>query len=265
MPAEVFRRALADHRRALIGWCIGATAYAAMLASIFPSIQSSPDLDKIIESYPEALKELIGISGGIGTGPGYLDVEFFNLILPLFLLVLAIGSGARQIAGEEDAGRLELLLAYPLRRRSAVLAKGAVVAAETAVVALAAFAALAILDPVADLGLSLDRLAAGIFGVALIALLHGWLALAVGGAGGGRGLAIGAAAALAAAGYLINGLHELAGWLDPFRFLSSFWLVGTSPLEQGLNWWGVLVVVLAAAVVLVAGTQLFERRDLRVP
>ena len=265
MPAELLRRGLADHRRALIGWCLGAAAYAAMLASIFPSIKSSPDLDKLIQNYPQALKDLVGISAGIGTGPGYLDVEFFNLILPLLLLVLAIGSGARQIAGEEDAGRLELLLAYPLRRRDAVLAKGALVLAETAIVAAATFVALAILDPIASLDLSMSRLAAAVLGVALVALLHGWLALAIGSAGGGRGLAIGVAAGLAAAGYLINGLHAVAGWLDPFRFLSSFWLVGASPLENGLDWWGVLVVFLASVALLAAGMKLFERRDLRVP
>ena len=265
MPTELLRRGIADHRRALVGWSIGAAAYAAMLASIFPSIRGAADLNKLIANYPEALKELLGVSAGITTGPGYLDVEFFNLILPLLLLVLAIGSGARQVAGEEDAGRLELLLAYPLRRRDTVLVKGTVVTAETAVVAAAVFVALLILDPIANLGLSTGKLAVAVLGVALIALVHGWLALTVGAAGGSRGLAIGIPAALAATGYLVNGLHGLAGWLDPFRFLSSFWLVGTSPLENGLNWWGVLVVTLAGAVVLAVGTKLFERRDLRVP
>ncbi len=56
--------------------------------------------------------------------PGYLDAELFSFMLPLFVLVLAIGSGARAFAGEEDAGRLELVLSYPVRRSRAVLAKG---------------------------------------------------------------------------------------------------------------------------------------------
>ncbi len=267
MPAELVRRGIADHRRALLGWCLGIAAYAAMLGSIFPSIHKSPGLDKLVQNYPAALKDLFGVAGpaSLQTGRGYFDVEFFNLILPLFLLVLAIGSGARQLAGEEDAGRLELLLAYPLRRRDTVLAKATVVAADTAVVAAAAFVALLVLDPISGLNLDLGRLALGVLGVALVALLYGWLALTVGAAGGGRGLAIGVPAALAAAAYLVNGLHGLAGWLDPFRFLSTFWLVGTSPLENGLRSWGVLVVVLVAAAVLAAGMGLFERRDLRVP
>jgi ABC-2 type transport system permease protein len=267
MPTELIRRGLADHRRALVGWSLGLAAYAAMLGSIFPSIHTSPGLDKLVQNYPQALKDLFGVSGpaSLATGRGYFDVEYFNLILPLFLLVLAIGSGARQLAGEEDAGRLELVLAYPLRRRDAALAKAVVVAADTGVVAAVAFAALVVLNPISDLKLSLGRLALGVLGVAVVAVLHGWLALTVGAAGGSRGLAIGVPSAFAAAAYLINGLHGLAGWLDPFRFVSSFWLVGTSPLENGVNGWGVLVLVLAAAAVLVACAQLFERRDLRVP
>ena len=72
-------------------------------------------------------------------------------------------------------------------------------------------------------------------------------------------------AAVAAAGYLVGGLHELAGWLDPFRFLSAFWWIGSSPLQNGTHGWGVLVVAAAALAVLTAATLLVERRDLKVP
>jgi ABC-2 type transport system permease protein len=238
-----------------------------MLAAIFPSIQGSPELDELVEAYPEALKSLFGISGtgSLTTGAGYMDIEFFSLILPLLLLVLAIGSGARQIAGDEDTGRLELMLAYPVPRRGAVLAKALVVAAETALVAGAATLALAVLTPIADLGLSYGRLLAATAGIAGVALLHGWLALALGAAGAGRAVAIAVPGALATAAYLVNGLHELAGWLDPFRFLSSFWLIGGSLLQNGPNSWGLLAVAAAAGATLAAGVLLFERRDLRVP
>ena len=189
-------------------------------------------------------------------------------MLPLFLLVLAIGSGSRQLAGEEDAGRLELVLAYPVRRRDAVLAKGVVVATETlVVVAAAASSRSSILNPIADLNLSLGRLAVGVLGVALIALLYGWLALAVGAAGGDRALAIGVPAALAAAAYLVNGLHELAGWLDPFRFAvdvlarrharrsrTALQLVGRARHRPGRGGRDPR-----------RGMRALERRDLRVP
>ena len=63
----------------------------------------------------------------------------------------------------------------------------------------------------------------------------------------------------------MNGLHGVAGWLDPFRFLSSFWLVGSSPLQGGTKGWGIVAVVAVAAVALVAGASLVERRDLETP
>lgn len=213
------------------------------------------------------LKSLFGIAegGSITSGAGYLDIELFSLMLPLLVLMLAIGSGARTFAGEEDAGRLELVLSYPVRRRDAVLAKGAAVAAEIVLVCAAAGLAIALLDPLVGLDLSFGHLGGAVLSLAVLGVLHGWIALAVGAAVPSRALAIGIPAGVAAAGYLVNGLHELAGWLDPFRFLSPFWLVGSSPLQSGIDVWGPLVVLAVAAAVLAVGSLLVERRDLETP
>jgi ABC-2 type transport system permease protein len=186
-------------------------------------------------------------------------------MLPLFVLMLAIGSGARTFAGEEDAGRLELLLSYPVRWRDAVLAKGLAVASEVLLVAVAAGLGLLVFDPIVGLDLSTGRILTATASLAALGLLHGWLALAVGAATSSRALAIGVPAALAASGYLVNGLHSIASWLDPFRFLSPFWLVGSSPLQGGAREWGILVLAIVAIPVLVAGSLLVERRDLKTP
>lgn len=266
-PAELLRRGVRDHRRALAGWCVGVVAYVALVAAIFPSIESSPEFDELIESYPDVLKQLFGIAegGSITSGAGYLDVELFSFMLPLLVLVLAIGSGARTFAGEEDAGRLELVLAYPVRRRDAVLAKGVAVAVEVAIFCVAAGAAILVLDPLVGLDLSLTDVAAALASLVALGLVYGWLALAVGAAVPSRALAVGVAAGMAAADYLVDGLHELAGWLAPFRFVSPFWLVGSSPLQGGVDALGFVVVLVAAAGILVAGAVLVERRDLEVP
>jgi ABC-2 type transport system permease protein len=258
---------LNDHRRGLIGWCVGVVAYVAVVASIFPSIESSPEFDELIENYPEVLKSLFGITEGasLTSGAGYLDVELFSLMLPLLVLVQTIGAGASTFAGEEDAGRLELVLAYPIRRRDAVLTKGAAVSSQVLLVGAAAGIALLAFDPLVGLELSYGNLAQAIAGLAVLGVFHGWLALGVGAAVPSRALAIAVPTGVAAVGYLVNGLHEIAGWLDPFRFLSPFWLVGSSPLQNGVDAWGTLTVALAAVAVLVAGSLLVERRDLQTP
>jgi ABC-2 type transport system permease protein len=241
--------------------------YVGLIVAIFPSIEGSPEFDELLESYPEVLKSLFGIAegGSITSGPGYLDAELFSFMLPLFVLLLAIGSGARTFAGEEDAGRLELLLSYPVRRREAVVAKGLAVGVEVLLVCAAAGLALLVFDPLVGLDLATRNIAGAMGSLAALGLLHGWLALTVGAATSSRALAIGVPAGLAAAGYLVNGLHGIAGWLDPFRFVSSFWLVGSSPLQGGADSWGALAVIVAAVAVLAAGAVLVERRDLRTP
>ena len=186
-------------------------------------------------------------------------------MVPLLAIALAIGSGARALAGEEDAGRLELVFAYPVLRRNAVLAKGAAVGLEVAAFCVAVYAALALASPVFGLDLPFGRLAGGVLGIGLLALLHGWLALAVGAAWPSRALAIGIPAALAAAAYLVGGLHQLASWLDPLRFASSFWWIGQAPLSNGVPWSHLPVVGGAAVVALVAAGWLIERRDLETP
>lgn len=265
MAAELLRRGLLDHRRALVGWCIGIVGYCVLIASIYPSIKGFSGFEKLVQQYPSALKSLFSIGGDITTGAGFLDTELFSLMLPLLVLTLAIGSGARTFAGEEETGRLELVLAYPLRRRNAVLAKAAALAAELAVVCAVGFLALAALDGLIGLGLNFGHLAGAILGVAVLGLFYGWLAVAVGASWPSKLLALGVPAGYAAAAYLVGGLHALASWLDPFRVLSPFWLIGQAPLENGVDSWGVLVVAVAAALVLVTGAILVERRDLELP
>jgi len=267
MAVELLRREIVDHRRALLGWCVGIAGYVALIASIFPSIEGSADLNDLIESYPDVLKSLFGItgSGDLTSGAGFLDAELFSFMLPLFILVLAISSGARTLAGEEDAGRLELVLAYPVRRRNVVVAKGLAVSIEVLVACVAAIAAILVFDVIVGLELSLGHVAGAFASLLALGLFYGWLSLAVGAAYPSRALALGVAAGVGAAAYLVGGLHDLAGWLDPFRFLSPFWLVGQSPLQGGTDAVGVVVVLLAAIVILVLGAILVERRDLEVP
>jgi len=237
----------------------------ALLCAVFPSIENSPAFSKLVESYPDALKTIFGLSGDFTTGAGYLDAELFSLMLPLLAIVLAIGSAARSLAGEEEAGRLELVLAYPVRRRNVVIGKAVAVAVEVGCFCAAALIALAVLDRVVGLDLPGGRLVAGVAAVGVVAVFYGWLALAVSALAPSRALTIGVPAAAAAGGYLIGGLHELASWLDPFRFLSPLWWVGQAPLRNGVDSLGALVVTAAALAWLVAAALLFERRDLRTP
>jgi ABC-2 type transport system permease protein len=263
---EFFNRGLRDRKRALIGWSLGFVIYIGINLASFPSVEGSDEIDKVVQDYPDTLKRLFGISGiDLSSGPGYLDSQLFNLVLPLLAIVLAIGSGSKTLAGEEEDGRLELTFSYPVRWRDGVLAKGIASALEVAVVCAVSFVAIALLGAAVGTGVGMERLAGALLGIALIGGLHGMLALTVGAARPGRALAMAVPAAFAAFGYLVNGLYAQASWLEPFRFLSSFWWLGQSPLSTGVGYDRFLVVAVAAIAALVAAALLIERRDLQVP
>jgi ABC-2 type transport system permease protein len=197
------------------------------------------------------------------SGAGYLAAELFGFMVPLFLLVLTIGTGAAAVGGAEDSGALDLVLAHPIRRRSVVLQNAAVVALEALLIGAIVVVALAISDPIVDLGLSYANLLGTVLGVVLLGILLGWLALVVGAATGSRAIALGATSAFAALAYLGSTLPELVEGLRPVRWFSPFFYATSgSPLALGFTWWHAAVLAVAAAVVLAVGVVLFERRSL---
>jgi len=261
---EVLRRALGDRVRTLAAWCVGAAAYLAMIVAVYPSIRNASGISDLAKHYPDVLKELFGMGAGINlaSAAGYLDTELFSLMLPLFLLAMAIGTGAGTLAGEHEAGLLELVVAAPLKRGSVVVAKAVGLTVELAALAAAMIVTLLIAGPLADMSLDRPRMAAAVLAAALLALMHGALALAVGAATRHRASAIGVPAALAAVGYLVAGLAGLADWLSPFRYLSPFHYAGRAPLESGVDASGLIVLAIVTVVLVGAAATLFQRRDM---
>ena len=119
MLGSVGAKTLRDYRRSLVWWGLGVVGFVALYAAIYPTVRDLPDIDDLLDSYPEALRAFIGASGDLdlSTPEGYLKTEAFSFLLPLLFLIFGIGAGAAAIAGEEEHGTMELLLAQPLSRR----------------------------------------------------------------------------------------------------------------------------------------------------
>ena len=262
---SVLGKTVHDARRGLVGWGLGIAGLVLLTCSVYPSIGGNADLQQAIENYPEELKAFVGGSLDFSTGAGYLNGELFSLMLPLLLLVYGIGAGARAIAGEEEAGTLDLLLANPLRRERLVLEKLGAIAALLALLAVVTYVVVVASDALFSMDVGAGPIAAAVVVTWLLALLHGTLALLVGAATGSRALAIGAAAAAAVAGYLLDGLGNLVDVLEPFQPLAPWhWYTAGDTLRHGLAAGWTLLLVAATILVAMAAPPLFARRDLSV-
>ncbi|MBV2362576.1 ABC transporter permease subunit [Streptomonospora nanhaiensis] len=261
---DVFGAFLRDNRRGVLGWSAGVAAVTALYTAFWPSMrESGAAMAAFTRQMPE-IAEAMGWSD-LSTPEGYLRGTVFSLLTPILVTVASIAVGARAIAGDEEEGGLELVLAHPVSRARVLWQRFAALAAFDALLGAAVFAVPAVLDSPLELGIGLAELAAAAAAVALAGLCHGAAALALGAATGRRAYAIGGAAVLAAVGYLGNTLALQVEELEWLRFGSAFYYaLGPDPLTNGLDP-GFTAVLVAAPVALVALAGLrFDRRDVLV-
>lgn len=265
MLRNVYLKTLRDLRRAIGWWSGGLIAMAALLIAVYPTVRDNPDLNKLVESYPEALKGFLAFGGDIDyvSGAGYLGSELFSFMIPLLLSIAAIGAGSRATAGEEEAGTLDLLLANPVSRRRIVLEKAVALVTEVGLLGLVLWIALLVGVEVVDMGVSALHLAAATAAASLLAFSLGAIALLAGAVSGRRGVAIGTAAVAGVAAYVVNSLGSFVEFLDAARRASPYYhYVASDPLRHGLAIDHVAFLLGLGVIATGVAAVAFERRDL---
>ena len=267
MLSNILLKTLRDKRRSMLFWGIGLVALAIMIMSFLPTITNESEA---IEAYIEILpEELMAAFGGdiadIATPEGFLNAELFFMMTPILFLVFTIGFGAGAIAGEEEQGTLDMLLANPLSRRRVVLEKFGALSIGIMLLAIVYWVGLAVGLAAVDSDINLLNVAAACFSAALLGIAFGTLSLAIGCATGKRNLAMAGTGGLAVVTYFLNALAPVIDFLEPFRGLSPFYYyIGGDPLYNGLNLGHATVLTGLTVVLLFVALITFERRDLAV-
>lgn len=263
MLRNVFLKNLRDQRRGLVGWSVGIVLLILLMSALWPSFGDIADLEAFLGNYPEAMREIFNLED-FATGRGYLNAEMYSVLLPVVFLVYGIGRGARLVAGEEQAGTLDLLLMTRVSRVGLVLQQAAAVAVGTLVLGVVLLVAVIACSPVFGLDITVGDAATGSLAMVLLGLEFGWVALAVGALTGRRVVALAVTAALAVAAYLLYLAGRLVDAVEPWLPASPFHqALEGGPLGAGLPAayaWMFLVGALAVIVSL----PVFHRRDVGI-
>ena len=265
MTAEVTRMALREQRRSLVGWVVGWVALTGLYVATWPSIRENADrYEQIFEDLPGPLRDAFGGASAYSTPEGYLTVEVLSVTGPLLVVLLAVLVGARGIAGAEDDGTLDLLLAQPVSRRRVVVEQALTLVASLAVVLAAFAAAVLVVGPLVDLGLPVSRVAGACVLLGLVGLDFGALALLLGAATGRVGVARAAPAVTAVLLYTVHALRTSVSLFDDLSWASPFSvLLDADPLARPLGAGAVLHLLLPAVALLLLALAAFDRRDVR--
>jgi len=232
-------------------WGVGSALFAALFTTTTPSIRRG--FDDLSETR-EAVQRL---EFDLTSHAGILSALLF-LVLPLLLSLFAAAQAA-SMASQEQSGRLELELAYPLRRHWYFLQRS--IALLIAIALAAAFAGGAFLATAASMDLDLDWRKAVI--ACLLLPLPASIVAAFGYALTGwrpRFVAAGVAAALGAS-FLFDLLAPALDLPAAVQKVSVFQLYG-QPLLDGILWADLAVMVGLVLVFLAAGSMGFARRDI---
>ncbi|MDO8122221.1 ABC transporter permease subunit [Isoptericola sp. b490] len=250
---------LRARRRGIGWWSVAVAGVAALYALFFPMMQTM-DTDAMLASFPEAVVNALGWDA-LSSGAGYLHMTVFGLVGMAVLVACAVGAGARLIAGEEEAGLLELELAAPVSRTRVYLERLVVLLAAVALPVLATLVVLAVLDAVLAMEIPIGHLAGACLALWLFGVTIGAVSYAVGALTGRRGIALATGAGLAVLAYFASWAGPLAD-LDWLASISPYWwYAGHRPVVNGLDVSGMGLLVTLTGVAVATGFWGFLRRD----
>ncbi len=261
MTSNVFTKWLWDSRRSLLGWTLAIIVAGCGYAAFWPTI-NDPQMQELLENYPAALMEALNYTN-ISTAAGYLNATVYGLVVAVLLLVFSVATGARTIAGDEEAGWLDLVLAHPVSRTGVALQRFAAYVASVLLIAVVFWLAMVAISGPAQLSAVSPAMLAGMhLHLAAFAVLFGSITFCVGAATGRRGLALGVGAGIGLLGYAMSGVIPQVEGLEWVRDYSPFaWLNGSEPLVNGVHLGHVGLMLGLSLLLAAVGTLAFQRRD----
>ena len=260
---------IGKRRSAVVGWGIGMAIYVVYVMILYPSVgeQYGTLLENLNVDNP--LFQMFGDLGAMTTFRGFFNLYIMDYV-PLILAIYAIVNGTGALAGEEEAGTLELLLSLPLRRWQIVLMKAVamMVAVLLVVLITAVTAAFTFVAMASEIGTT--EVAAGDL---FVALLYSWplvmvymmLALFLSGFLPTRRMASMAVTVILIVSFFGNNLAGLSDTLGTVQPLFPFYYyAGADILGGQIEARALLTLFGTIGVFLVLAIVSFQRRDVTV-
>jgi len=258
-----FRYALGRYCGQILGWGLTLAGLGLFLIPFYDVfLEQKEGMLQLIQGYPKALMAFFGDFGNFFEPAGFLDTYFSYL--PVIWGIFAVLAGSGLVSADEENGRLDLVLAYPVGRSALFFGRLAAL-----VLAMAGIMALGWLGFSVTLGTSSLAVTWGEMALPFVALLaqmliYGALALFLSMLLPSRRTAAWVAGLVMVASYFLSSLSRINENLKPVAQLLPHDYYQGGKAVEGLNLaWLLGLLGVSAALALLAWV-LFLRRDIRV-
>jgi ABC-2 type transport system permease protein len=258
--AGVFSKAVADRlpTALVVGGLMG--LMGLVLGPMFGPMQDS--IGRLMALLPEGFTSFFG-GADMATPSGFLNGEMYSMMAPAAVILVAVVSAGKALAGELEAGSMGLLAINPLSRRRIATDKAAAMLIHVAIAAL--LTGLGVWIGILLGGLPIDavNVLAVSLHLGLLGAATGALALLLSVVLGRRVASMLLAAAVAFVAYVVAAFLPLSASLEGLVSLSPWYHYnGSDPLSNGVAWFSAAILALLTGLLLVAAVWRFERRDL---
>lgn len=261
---SVFGYSLRRSRGQIIGWGLTLMLLAAMMVSFYDTIAADQaQWQQLLDIYP---KELLAFFGGVldfTTPQGFLSVEFFSF-MPLVLGVFAILAGGGLLVEDEEAGRMDLILGQPVRRRSLFFGRLAAFVVTTTLICLLGLIGILGGTSWSTMELELWTAVKPFISVLAMVLWFGTLTLMLSLLLPSRRMAGMVAGVVLVAGFFVTGLAQLSDTVQAIADFSPItYYQGGEAMSDFKPEYALGLLALALVFALIAWWR-FERREIRV-
>ncbi|MDH3771937.1 MAG: ABC transporter permease, partial [Nitrospirota bacterium] len=243
------------------GVAIGAISLAVMF---FFGMAVYRDIDlAVYTDLPEALRALMNIPADADVG-ALAYGAIYSSYGALTLASLALSMGSASIAGEERKGTMGLLLGNPKSRTHILVSKAANIVLLSALGAAILWVAGIVVPGMLNVDVTGIKVGALVFHMFIIAVFHGFVAMAVSAWTGKNSLASGVTVGVMVISFFAVGLLPLIESLESgIKAFPWYYYSGSNPHINGIDWGHLTVLIVGIALLAVVAVIGVNRRDLR--
>lgn len=262
MLKTIMTKTLYERRWSTFFWALGVVAMALLMMAFFHSFKDG-GFDQVLQNLPKSFQSLVGNAASYKTVPGYVAQQVFALRVPLVTLVMGITLFTSLVAGDEEKGTLQTLLAQPVSRFRLFAEKYFAGMLISFIVCAGAIAGVLIGLLIIHEHIGFGQLLGATIDVWLLTLLFGTIGFAIGAITGKRGVAGGLAGLFAFGSYLITSFAASVSGLSTVEKFSPFHYYNHPATAQyGLNTHNVIVMLVTIAILIISSLVIFLRRDI---
>jgi ABC-2 type transport system permease protein len=262
---NTFRYTYAHLRGQILGWGLGLAIYGLMIVPMYDSMAAQQDqLQQLIASYPpEFLAFFGGDATSLVTPAGYLGMYAFSM-MPIIIGIFAVVVGSGLIVGDEERGRLDLIMAHPVGRSAFFFGRSLGILGAILSIMFLGWLGFSILLGGSSLGFTWGQMAVPFLSLMTQVIVYATLALSLSMFLPSRNLAAMVTSVVMVASYFVSSLafmDERLATMSEFMPYHYFQAV-LSFQDLNLTW---LFTLLGASMLMIMIAWLrFARRDIRL-